>query len=54
MLRLTIKQRLVMLVSIFILCLAAFGVYFISYQKKNFEEVVRIEKMKEIQKLLRV
>ncbi|MED1421609.1 methyl-accepting chemotaxis protein [Bacillus smithii] len=52
MLRLTIKQRLVMLVSIFILCLAAFGVYFISYQKKNSEEVVRIEKMKEIQKLL--
>jgi methyl-accepting chemotaxis protein len=52
MLRLTIKQRLIILVSMFILCLAAFGVYLISYQKKTIDEVARIEKNKEIQKLL--
>lgn len=41
-----------MLVSLFIFCLAAFGFYLISYQKKHTDEVVRIEKNKEIQKLL--
>ncbi|KHD84922.1 hypothetical protein NG54_12290 [Heyndrickxia ginsengihumi] len=50
--RTSIKQRLILLLSILILSLAGTGIYFINKENADYKELTKVEEMKEIQVLL--
>ncbi|MBE6184525.1 MAG: hypothetical protein E7150_09745, partial [Bacillus sp. (in: Bacteria)] len=50
--RTSIKQRLILLLSILILSLGGTGIYFINKENADYKELTKVKEMKEIQVLL--